>query len=59
MEEYQELIGMPIEKAAMLGYNIRVVEHNGVPLAGTADYKPGRINVAVKDSLITEIISRG
>lgn len=36
---------------------IRIVEEDGVPFMTKCDYLPTRVNVAVKDGVITEIVS--
>jgi hypothetical protein len=41
------------------GFELRVVEVDGEPLAVTADYRPNRINVTVTDDLVVAVASLG
>ena len=45
--------------ADSLGYQVRVARENGVDLQVTADYSETRINVAVENGAITEVLSIG
>lgn len=47
------------EAAAEEGCQIRVAVRDGEPLALTQDYRPDRVNVAVEDGEVTEIIDIG
>ena len=47
------------EEAKRTGWSIRVMQKDGKNCVGTCDYNPGRINVAVSDGKITEIIGLG
>ena len=38
---------------------LRVMKLNGEELIGTADYVPNRINVAVENGVVTEILGNG
>jgi hypothetical protein len=38
------------------GCEIRVVERDGEPIPGTADYQPDRINVAVERRRVTRVV---
>ncbi len=41
------------------GFQVRVVREDGVDLAVTADYSESRVNVAVENGTITEVVSIG
>lgn len=41
------------------GCSVRVVERDGRSLAVTEDFRPDRINVAVAEGVVTEIVSLG
>ena len=45
--------------AESFGYTVRVARENGVDLQVTADYSESRINVAVENGAITEVLSIG
>jgi hypothetical protein len=45
--------------AEAVGYTFRVVREDGVDLPATADFNDWRVNVAVKDGIVTEIVSIG
>jgi hypothetical protein len=45
--------------ADTFGYTIRVVREDGVDLEATADYSETRINVAVENGAVTEVVSMG
>ena len=45
--------------AKRYGFTTRVVRQDGVDLPGTMDYSDSRVNVAVKDDIVTEIVSLG
>ena len=47
------------ELAETFGYEVRVVRQDGVDLAVTADFSESRINVAVDNGAVTEVISIG
>jgi hypothetical protein len=47
------------EKAKKLGWSIRVMKSDGKNCIGTCDYNPGRINIAVVDGIVTDILSVG
>lgn len=47
------------ELAKTFGYEVRVVRQDGVDLAVTADFSESRINVAVDNGAVTEVISIG
>jgi hypothetical protein len=42
-----------------LGYVLRVVRLDGVDLAATADYVEWRVNVAIDNGIVTEVVSFG
>ena len=56
-------VGKPLaevsEKAKAAGWSLRVMRENGKNCMGTCDHNPGRINVAVVDERVTEVISLG
>jgi hypothetical protein len=54
-----EGIGAATQAAADKGCQIRVVVEDGKPLAVTQDYRPDRVNVAVKDGKVTKVESIG
>lgn len=45
--------------AETVGYTFRIVRENGVDLAVTMDYQGWRVNVAVENGIVTEIVSIG
>ena len=47
------------EEAKRTGWLVRVMRQDGENCIGTCDLNPGRINVAVVEGKITEIISIG
>jgi len=47
------------EEAKRTGWSIRVMKQDGKNCMGTCDYNPSRINVAVVDGKITEIMGPG
>ncbi len=47
------------ELAKTFGYEVRVVRQDGVDLAVTADFSESRINVAVDNGVVTEVLSIG
>ena len=47
------------KEAERTGWSIRVMKQDGKNCIGTCDYRPGRINVAVVEGRITEIIGLG
>jgi hypothetical protein len=47
------------ELAKTFGYEVRVVRQDGVDLAVTADFSESRINVAIDNGAVTEVISIG
>jgi hypothetical protein len=55
-QDLQGLIGMTeaeaVEKLAGIGFELRVIEIDGEPLAATTDYREDRVNVALADGLI-------
>jgi hypothetical protein len=57
------LVGRTVEEATTVatdaGFELRVVEVDGEPLAVTADYRPNRINVTVTDDLVVAVASLG
>ena len=59
------IVGMCVDDAAAFitgytpGASLRVVRENGVDLAVTADFNELRVNVAVEDGVITDVISLG
>jgi hypothetical protein len=59
----EELVGLPLgefeEMAKRYGFTTRVIRQDGVDLPGTMDYSDSRVNVAVKDDIVTEIVSLG
>jgi hypothetical protein len=61
MEGYEELIGKTVEeaKAEHPAMRIRVMKLDGKGQIGTADYRTDRINVAVEDGIITEVLNIG
>lgn len=56
-------VGMPLtevtDRAKVAGWAVRVMRDNGKNCMGTCDHNPGRINVAVVDKKVTEVISLG
>jgi hypothetical protein len=58
-----EFVGVPLpefeEVAKRYGFTTRVARQDGVDLAVTMDYSDSRVNVAVKDDIVTEILSFG
>jgi hypothetical protein len=57
------LIGLPeaeaTDVASANGWTMRVVRIDGEDLAVTADYSETRVNVAVADGVVTEVLSQG
>jgi hypothetical protein len=57
------LIGLTLEEAAPVvaqaGFELRVVREDGVDLVVTEDFRENRLNVAVEDGIITELVSIG
>jgi hypothetical protein len=47
------------EEAKRTGWSVRVMKQDGENCIGTCDWNPGRINVAVVEGKITEIIGIG
>ena len=47
------------EIAKRYGFTTRVARQDGVDLEMTMDYSEERVNVAVKDDVVTEILSIG
>jgi nucleoside-triphosphatase THEP1 len=47
------------EEAKRTGWSIRVMKQDGKDCVGTCDYNPGRLNVAVDNGKITEILGFG
>lgn len=62
-EDGAEFIGLctadAMAVAAGMGYQLRVIREDGVDQPATMDLRPDRINVAVVDGIVTEIISFG
>ena len=62
-EALAEFIGLPVEEfdAAVsgFGFTTRVARQDGVDLALTADYSETRLNLAVEEDIVVEIISLG
>lgn len=58
-----EFVGVPLpefeEVAERYGFTTRVARQDGVDLPVTMDYSDSRVNVAVKDGIVTEVISIG
>ena len=61
MKEFQNLIGLTIEDASKIYTNgkIRVTKNNGQNTRITMDSIPTRLNVAVVDGKISEILRFG
>lgn len=61
--ELGELIGLTVEKAEAYlgdhGLSMRVLREDGVDLPATMDLVPTRVNVAVVDGVVTEVLSTG
>lgn len=57
------IVGMPIAEAEAVaeddGCSVRVVERDGEGLASTLDFRSDRVNVAVEDGSVTEIVDIG
>lgn len=55
-----ELIGLEYEefeaRVESLGFTSRVVRRDGQPLEVTADFEVGRLDVAVDDNIVVEIL---
>lgn len=47
------------EEAKRTGWSVRVMRENGKNCLGACDYSPGRINVAVVDGKVAEVIGLG
>lgn len=47
------------KEAQRTGWSVRVMKQDGKNCIGTCDWNPGRINVAVVEGKITEIIGLG
>lgn len=47
------------KKANKAGYHLRVIERDGLPCVITRDYRTDRLNVAVANEEILEVISVG
>ena len=47
------------QAATAEGWGFRVVRRNGEDLPMTMDYRPDRVNVAVEDGVVTELVSIG
>ena len=62
-EALAEFIGLPVEEfdAAVsgFGFTTRVARQDGVDLALTADYSETRLNLAVEDDIVVEIVALG
>jgi hypothetical protein len=48
-----------VKKAALEGFDLSCAELNGASLTGRMIYDPTRVNVAVNDNTITNIVSIG
>ena len=63
VESAAVLVGLDIEgaiaQAAARGWEVRVMRLDGEDQLGTADYVVERVNVAVDDEIVTEILSIG
>jgi len=63
MTEFDYLIGKTLDVAETLAfqedYHIRVMKENGEKYFGSADFDLKRINVAIFDNKITQILSIG
>lgn len=55
----EKIIGLTIGEARQHHKNIRIVEENGAKLAVTSEYRPERINVAIKNGKIFKIVGAG
>lgn len=57
------LVGLPLARAEAealhRGWTVRVARQDGEDLALTDDYSPTRVNVAVQDDVVTEVVSIG
>lgn len=54
-----ELVGLTVEEAQALGHTIRVRNRDGEELIGTADIRPGRVNVSTVDGRISHVRNLG
>lgn len=58
-----DLTGLTVDEATRVaeqsGWSVRVVREDGVDLAVTMDFRENRMNVAVVDGLVTELVSIG
>ncbi len=61
--EFKHLIGMTTEDASAAlkkdNMKIRIMRRDGEGGVGTCDYIPERVNVAIVDGKVTEIINLG
>lgn len=59
----EAFVGLPLaefeEAAKRYGFTTRVARQDGVDLSVTMDYSDSRVNVAVKDDIVVEILSLG
>ena len=57
------VVGLPLEKAEATaeqkGCSVRMVERDGEQLAVTQDFRPDRVNVAIRDGEVTRIVGIG
>lgn len=64
-KEFNEasLLGQNLNTAVGLanidGFTLRTMKLNGQELIGTCDFRPNRINVAIENDVVTEILGRG
>lgn len=55
----KQIIGLTVAEARKYYKNIRIVEENGARLVVTRDYRLNRLNVAVRDGKIVEVLGMG
>jgi hypothetical protein len=58
-----KIVGLTVDEATTVldqqALTIRVVRDDGADLPATADFRPDRVNVAVENGVITEVVSLG
>lgn len=57
--ELPDLVGLSVEAAEARGHTVRVTSEDGVGLFGTCDFLPDRVNVAVVDGVISQVLDFG
>lgn len=57
------LVGLKLEEAKKIADSnriiIRIMQEDGVDQIGTCEFRSNRINVAIQNGIISEIISQG